>query len=1825
MPSILKENLRFFSKSGADINATLDSNGIWSGLIKIDSTSVGLHEVSHIFILENVINSANIITRTAVTNSGSNLITFTNGTTQGLKPGMWISGTGIPTTATILSIKNVTQILLSEDATISGTTSVEMHSKRYDKTYPRSTDTQLKLRLGTQDDIFYIFDVDYQEASPILIKETSHTFTLDDGSGDSILFEHRNLAPSSIKKDAIQLNIAAMAAVEGSYANTIIIEEIESNGDITVLATFDIVYEAEGEDERFKSMLENFGKSIDINDYVAFRDTDIKEDKIDYRQLNSKRKEMLISGNDIWPYLGSYKGLVNALNYFGYGDLRLKEYWLNVSQTSKNEGKLITMDVPLSLNYTDKELKDYQTFIGNILPNSPSMVHRKTAKFALFYDINRETGEYDDDGLPITEDVFEFTNEEILVKLFSLKTILKEKFLPLNARIIDITGEGVYYDNIGINSWNIPTPTIHIDVNKDIDFSANPLVGFLKDLTSTTSNNCDITASTKLSDVSNDPVNKYAFCVISSDTVIDANGNVIEAPSRYSRKLGLPVTLTNLTNDYIWDELSATWGDAAEKNWDNFKYDDFQTIRWIIRSVAKNEIVFDKSGPIEDLETTEAILPYLGYYDVTLELVDHFNFPHRATKQNYLQVRPQEPDMVAVFRRHDRYQTWDDIENTDGDLALLEMHGTWMDATSGNDTTWEEAGDVTWESVDWMSYIDQDGMFDYLKDNMANMSNDRVGEIIGLMPSTHKIRVRGFNNNLLKNNKKQSAFFFKDTNTSNNVVLDIVSNASSNPDILRERNNNAIHFTTPLIGYLVGDYGKLLYTVDGGVTWLYDNSGTHNNLNHLYFTSTNNGWIVGEYGTVIHYTINPTNNFKTINVIDVNTTSNLRSVHFVEESIGYIAGDGIILKTTNGGQTWSNITPSGATSLQINSIYFPTVGVGIAVTNDGKIIRTVDSGLNWTITTYTTPFIMNTVFFIDKYTGWIGGQYSKILKTTDGGVTWLEYSIPMQGNPNVIEGSDFVPYSIKFADNLVGYASGSSGRIIKTIDGGLSWASLYNGPSILLGSIYPVDSLLLYVAGWNGNIYKSTDGGIIFNSQKSNQPTQFASGSNSDVWVTEPYGGKILQNERATLAIKHIPTSITWTSSNELETTWPLGSLQQALNASQIYFIFGSGYKQFSIKSASLSSSNVVAYTIHQMVYDTNDLDNAYTLEEYSGVYLDAEPKSDTGGVRIRWKNVWTNDSIDVISNMVIILRLDYDDYYCDVIDMDFDGDDTILQLDWKCDVVNKLDPDYKVVLKEYDIEIANNSLGTNNITWNTLQDTITWSDMDDKTWNDYEFNGISYCGYVINSVKRGGSILVDSEHFFQFPPEKIIELECDLVSGNGYVSTADTSSIEVGMLIDGVGIPPGSVVTFIDSPTVFIISIPPTQTITTNCSIVSPDMSLSEAVELLNSSDVPGINDFIYSIPLQSDGITYENFIVAKAKNPGAAALHYFEFLNGVESEWEDDPAHTHSYPLGFTREWTKSIADGGQPVGDNNPPLWNHLYSTYYEFGEWFPVNDKLGEYSEDITSTRSLYTQALDGTFNWQDTSIKRWKVKVTPGTTVFISSYPSKIIGIKDHAWKLYDSITGDLLASAQHPFMIWTFCNPGSYTVKLECTDIEGNEYNVTRKGWIVVESFNTPNKSLPGLGWIPQEDVPMNPNTKIPDVVAPDVEESDDLEPQIPEPPVVPTPEPAIKISPLSIIYNNVNSMYEDVFLVGWQSKHGKDMSLIAKEFYLDYEINGIPTTTKFDILKATEVDPNLQPNVDTSLQVQWSIAVGESSRYQNIIRQYGFSNVYIKPATTGV
>ena len=193
-----------------------------------------------------------------------------------------------------------------------------------------------------------------------------------------------------------------------------------------------------------------------------------------------------------------------------------------------------------------------------------------------------------------------------------------------------------------------------------------------------------------------------------------------------------------------------------------------------------------------------------------------------------------------------------------------------------------------------------------------------------------------------------------------------------------------------------------------GNLWHPVNNPAYPILNNLYFLSTTEGWIVGDLGKVLH-TVDGGDHWIDVPA-GINTT--LRAVFFSDETTGYIGGDGNILRTRDGGFSWTKTT----TDFDIYDIYFDPVlkNKGYAVGSKGIILSTNDYGNTWYSTTSGNQNL-NRIAFNLPNKGWITGSVF-----TTGSGSWANYNdsttLP------IIEGS------ISFTDNS-----------------GLTWASVSSG------------------------------------------------------------------------------------------------------------------------------------------------------------------------------------------------------------------------------------------------------------------------------------------------------------------------------------------------------------------------------------------------------------------------------------------------------------------------------------------------------------------------------------------------------------------------------------------------------------------------------------------------------------------------------------------------------------------------------------------------------------------------------------------------------------
>jgi photosystem II stability/assembly factor-like uncharacterized protein len=211
-----------------------------------------------------------------------------------------------------------------------------------------------------------------------------------------------------------------------------------------------------------------------------------------------------------------------------------------------------------------------------------------------------------------------------------------------------------------------------------------------------------------------------------------------------------------------------------------------------------------------------------------------------------------------------------------------------------------------------------------------------------------------------------------------------------------------------------------------------------------------------------------------------------------------------------GAASWNQL--DSETSQTLEAVHFPVdVTTGYVAGAVGTILKTTDGGETWVAQTSGSAAGFRDVYFLDASTGFVVGSGGEILRTDDGGETW----VPQTSNTTVLLRDVDFPN-----DDQTGYVCGDTGTILKTVNGGTTWSAQSSGTTYdLLGLDFPVDDQTGYAVGWAGEIVKTTDGGGTWSTQTSGTAdplydvvfpvdavTGYTSASSGGVYVTTDGG-----------------------------------------------------------------------------------------------------------------------------------------------------------------------------------------------------------------------------------------------------------------------------------------------------------------------------------------------------------------------------------------------------------------------------------------------------------------------------------------------------------------------------------------------------------------------------------------------------------------------------------------------------------------------------------------------------------------------------------------------
>ena len=532
-------------------------------------------------------------------------------------------------------------------------------------------------------------------------------------------------------KMPFQLNIAFSPSEEMVYEKNLLIYFIDVDGTKTKFAKIKFYGEGLSEDERFRIQLENFGIKFHKNDSLCLKDYNINEAYPDWEDVNNIRKQLIINKEEIFPYVGTYRGLKNFTDILGYRDiLDIKEYWKNTNESSEYFNKFVLVSIADMLD-------DGNIDKVNLLENNKNIKLNKSftkiGMLALAYSFNKPSGRFDNFGTPILERTTDFSSSEMYFKLHKLKDLIQKQFLPVNVIVKDVIGEWNYFISFKTFVWKDNINITKLNVNHDVWIDILPKESHhqMEDVS---------TLYKKIYETGLDLPFKYFnsatsgipktpdkldlnliddICKSIDDFYISKSPDIFNKIDNsdyifsddYQKPIGCPINLSlGLKNLMIQDLNNISFlefgiEDGQTKpgivdttginyTWDKIKYLDFYEIEWYIKyntpSNRYDRYEFKIRGNVKQLNKLPQILPYVGYYDVSVKVFDYTGNVSMKYDNNRIYVNPLIPEIAGLFIGDDKFNFQvSNLNNVNiedfGSSTPLDVKVNKLDMSSEND------------------------------------------------------------------------------------------------------------------------------------------------------------------------------------------------------------------------------------------------------------------------------------------------------------------------------------------------------------------------------------------------------------------------------------------------------------------------------------------------------------------------------------------------------------------------------------------------------------------------------------------------------------------------------------------------------------------------------------------------------------------------------------------------------------------------------------------------------------------------------------------------------------------------------------------------------------------------------------------------------------------------------------------------------------------------------------------------------------------------------------------------------------------------------------
>lgn len=574
-----------------------------------------------------------------------------------------------------------------------------------------------------------------------------------------------------------------------------------------------------------------------------------------------------------------------------------------------------------------------------------------------------------------------------------------------------------------------------------------------------------------------------------------------------------------------------------------------------------------------------------------------------------------------IYKTTNAGRTWNKLNYNDKSsinsvYAVKDLHGSV--------TTYavNSSGEIL-KNDEWGEFLKVKNVDSYLC-NSVFFLNSKIGFAIGNLTRLDSLSIPGL-------------LIFDNFNLDKGFIIKTIDGGKSwTAQVFDSCKFNTLFFTDTLTGFVVGEYGKIYRTKDGGINWLQVKTTLDVSLNSAFFVNATIGYLAGYDHNFKDYLFKTTDAGESWIILNPGTHIGILNLCFLNKNTGYISGyDGGIYKTTDGGITWKH--QISGTTKSINSLCFTDslngYAGGIDAFGQGCLLKTTDGGISWKPTNSWLTFKpnsvfinrfskeytdimyavcdsgvilksyaggynwykknsgtfnkLNSVFFTESETSYIAGNQGLLLKTSDHGEHWQSLNTGTLTNLK----------SIFFVDLDTGFLAGESGLILKTTDAGSTWLPLKTGCSENLNAVYFTDNITGYAVGNSGIILKTTNSGKSWTKQSSGTLFHL----NSICFIKDSFGSNIgyIVGDNGTV-LKTTNGGLTWIK-QQSGTLQKLNSLafNNSLNDSCIGYIIGeggtilktsdAGKSWFKIKSGSKNSLTSINNTINNELFIFGD------------------------------------------------------------------------------------------------------------------------------------------------------------------------------------------------------------------------------------------------------------------------------------------------------------------------------------------------------------------------------------------------------------------------------------------------------------------------------------------------------------------------------------------------------------------------------------------------------------------------------------------------------------